>query len=278
MRSMRPRAGLVSALIVAASAMAAGCDVKMVADGDVSVDVFHGRAHDTWSRSYTIAPGGRLEIINVNGQISAEASTGATVEISAERSVSAGSDEAAAEVLAKIEMREEVGPDRVRVETLAPRLRLGGHKVTFVVKVPAGVNVDLRTVNGGVLLENVGGEVRATSTNGAVRGRLAGASLVDARTTNGGVDLDLTGALAPDARVTLTSVNGGIRLNVPQDTKARVQARCTNGRISVDGLPFAAEGEQNRRRVDGNLNGGGGRIELQTTNGGVTLGRSVGAT
>lgn len=274
MRSMRPRAGLVSALIVAASVMSAGCDLKMAADGDVSVDMFHGQAHDTWNRSYTLASGGRLEIINVNGQITAEASTGAAVEVSAERSVSASSDEAAAEVLARIEMREEVGVDRVRVETIAPRLRLGGHKVTFVVKVPAGVHVDLRTVNGGVLLENVGGEVRATSTNGAVRGRIASASLVDARTTNGGVDLELTGALTSDGRVTLTSVNGGVHLNVPPDTKAQVRARCTNGRISVDGLPFTAEGEQSRRRVDGSLNGGGGRIELQTTNGGVSLGRS----
>jgi len=42
----------------------------------------------------------------------------------------------------------------------------------------------------------------------------------------------------------------------------------------VNDLPFVAEGEQNRRRVDGTLNGGGARIELQTTNGGVSLSRS----
>ncbi len=273
MRPVTLRAGLVPALLVAA-AMAAGCDVKMAADGDFSVDLLHGQAKDTWTRTYTVAPGGRLEIINVNGQITAEASTGASVEVSAERSASASSDEAAADLLKKIEMREEVAADRVRIETLAPRLRMGGHKVTFVVKVPAGVHVDLRTVNGGVRLENVGGEVRASSTNGAVRGRIAGASLVDARTTNGGVELELTGALTADGRVTLTSVNGGVQLKVPHDTQAEVRARCTNGRIAVDDLPFTAVGEQNRRRVDGTLNGGGGRIELQTTNGGVTLGRS----
>ena len=41
-----------------------------------------------------------------------------------------------------------------------------------------------------------------------------------------------------------------------------------------EGLPLAVEGEKTRRRLDGTLNGGGGRIELQTTNGGVSLGRS----
>ncbi len=72
----------------------------------------------------------------------------------------------------------------------------------------------------------------------------------------------------------LTSVNGGVQLKVPHDTQAQVRARCTNGRVSVDGLPFSVEGERTRRRVDGTLNGGGGRIELQTTNGGVSLGPS----
>jgi len=82
------------------------------------------------------------------------------------------------------------------------------------------------------------------------------------------------GPLSADAKVLLTSVNGRVELKVPADTRAAVRARCTNGRISIDGLELATEGEQSRRRVDGTLNGGGGRIELQTTNGGVSLGRS----
>jgi hypothetical protein len=274
MRSLTPRARLGAVLLAGAVAVSAGCDVKMAADGDLSVDMWRGQAQDTWVRSYTIAPGGRLEIVNVNGQITAEASDGATVEISAERTASAGSDEGAKEFLDRIEMREEIGADRVRVQTVAPRVRLGNHKVTFTIKVPAGVHVDLRTVNGGVRLENVGGEVRASSTNGGVRGRVRAASLVEARTTNGGVELDITGPLAADARVLLTSVNGGVRLKVPEDTRADVRARCTNGRVSVDDLDIAVAGEQTRRRLDGTLNGGGGRIELQTTNGGVRLGRS----
>ena len=274
MRSLTPRAALASVLLAASLVASAGCDVKMAADGDLSVDMWHGQAQDTWSRSYTVAPGGHLEVININGQITAEASTGPTVEVRAERSASGSSDEAAKAFLDKIEMREEVGADRVRIETVAPRVRLGNHKVTYTIKVPTGVHVDLRTVNGGVRLENVGGEVRASSTNGGVRGRVAASSLVEARTTNGGVELELTGALAADGRVLLTSVNGGVQLKVPEDTKAQVRARCTNGRVSVDDLPFTAEGEQNRRRLDGTLNGGGGRIELQTTNGGVSLGRS----
>jgi hypothetical protein len=34
-------------------------------------------------------------------------------------------------------------------------------------------------------------------------------------------------------------------------------------------------GEQNRRRFEGTLNGGGGRVTLQTTNGGVRISKST---
>ena len=274
MRAMTAQAGVLMAMLAAVAPVSAGCDVKMAADGDLSLGMWGGHASDTWVRSYTVAPGGRLEIINVNGEIVAQATDGAAVEVRADRSASASSDDAAKDLLGRIEMREEVGPAIVRVETIAPRARLGGHKVTFAIKVPKGVHVDLRTVNGGVRLENVGGEVRASSVNGGVRGRLAESSLVEARTTNGGVELELSGGLAPGGRVMLTSVNGGVQLKVPQDTRADVRARCTNGRVSVNDLEIAVQGEQTRRRLDGTLNGGGGRIELQTTNGGVSLGRS----
>jgi hypothetical protein len=260
---------LVAALAVAASA---ACEIR-AGEGDFSIDVWRGQARDTWTRSYTIPAGGRIEIVNVNGQIRAEAWTGTTVEVTAERSATAGSDEAAQDHLRQIEMREEVGTDRVRIETRPPRIRFGGHKATFLVRVPAGVHVDLRTVNGGVQLDDVGGEVRATSTNGGVRGRIAAASLIEARTTNGGVEVDVTGPFAADGRLQLASVNGGVRLKLPADTRADLTARCTNGRVSVD-LPISVEGEQTRRRLQGTINGGGARIDLQTVNGGVTVARS----
>jgi len=269
----RTRAGIGTALLLVGAIGGAGCEVR-AGDGDFSFDVWQGRAQDTWERTYTIAPGGRIEVLNVNGEIRASASPDGTVRVVAERSARAGSDEAAQDVLRQIEMREEVGASRVRIETRGPRGAWRGHKVIYAVQVPVGVHVDLRTVNGGVRLDNVGGEVRATATNGGVSGRVADVSLVDARTTNGGVELEVSGTVARDGRVSLASVNGGVRLAVPQGTQADVTARCTNGRVSVSDLDFAVDGEQTRRRLSGRLNGGGARIDLQTTNGGVAIRRS----
>ncbi len=268
------RAGGWAAGVLAAALAGAGCEVRAGGDGDFSLGIWQGSAQDTWERSYTIAPGGHLEVINVNGEIRAEAATAGPVQVIAERRVTASSDDAAREQLARLEIREEAGPTRVRIETVVPRGRWGGHKVTYTVRVPAGVHVDLRTVNGGVRLDNVGGEVRATATNGGVHGRVTDVTLLDARTTNGGVELEVGGALAADGRVSLASVNGGVRLAVPDGTRADVTARCTNGRVSVEDFALDVDGEQTRRRVAGRLNGGGARIDLQTTNGGVALRRS----
>ncbi len=261
------------AIVALAGAIGSGCEVR-AGEGDFSFDFWQGRAQDTWERTYTVAPGGRVEVVNVNGEIRAEASPDGAVHVRAERSARAGSDQAAQDVLRQIEMREEVGASGVRIETRGPRGAWRGHKVTYAVQVPAGVHVDLRTVNGGVRLDNVGGDVRASSTNGGVRGRLTTVSLLDARTTNGGVELELSGALAQDGRVSLASVNGGVRLALPEATQADVTARCTNGRVTVSDLALDIEGEQTRRRVAGRLNGGGARIDLQTVNGGVAIRRA----
>lgn len=268
-RNRIPSAALVAVLVAASAA----CEIQ-AGEGDFSVDFSRGQARDTWTRSYPLPAGGRIEIINVNGQIRAEASTGSSVEVTVERSASAGSDEAARDLLSQVEMREEVSAERVRIETRAPRVRLGGVKAAYLVRVPAGVHVDLRTINGGVRLDGLGGEVRATSTNGGVQGRLAGASRLEARTTNGGVDVDVAGPIAEDGDLRLSSVNGGVRLKVPSETRADLTARCTNGRVSVSDLPMVVDGEQTRRRVQGSLNGGGARIDVQTTNGGVSISRS----
>lgn len=267
--------GFAAAWLLAGALASTGCEVR-AGDGDFSLDFASGRASDTWTRSYDLAPGGRLEVINTNGEILAEAGPAGAVEIRAERTARATSDDAARDLLSRTEMREEAGRDRVRVETVSPRLRMGGVTAKFVVRVPPGVHVDLRTVNGGVRLDNVGGEVRATTTNGGVRGRVSAVSVLDARTTNGGVDLQVTGPIAPEGRVSLASVNGGVKLAVPGDTRADVHARCVNGRVAVSDLDLSTsdEGESRRRRLQGTLNGGGARIDLQTTNGGVALGRS----
>jgi DUF4097 and DUF4098 domain-containing protein YvlB len=104
-----------------------------------------------------------------------------------------------------------------------------------------------------------------STTNGGVEGHgLSGP--VTASTTNGGMQMEMA---AVTGEVDLETTNGGIRLWLPPDAKANLEASCTNGRISVSDL--AVQGEQTRRRVSGTINGGGPRVAAETLNGGITI-------
>jgi hypothetical protein len=270
---MLSRLGTIG-LLLAFTAGTVACDVS-VGEGGFSMDLAHGKATDTWTRTYSIEPGGRLELINVNGRIEATPGEGTSVEISAERTARAATDESARELLGKIDMREEVGPTRVRVEVRPPRsFGMSGSDVKWTVKIPAGVAADLRNTNGRVVITGLSGEIRARTVNGGVEGRRLSPTSLDASTVNGGVDVELAGLGSTEGEFSLEAVNGGVELALPGDSRASLTARVTNGGINTSGLDLEVTGEQTRRRLEGTLNGGGTRINLQTTNGGVRISRS----
>jgi hypothetical protein len=272
---MRKRRALLSVGLAAGILCGTtACDIQVAGDG-LSVELATGRAQDTWTRSYAVAPGGRLELINVNGQISAEPASGSSVELVGERTARAATDDGARELLDKVEMREEAGESRVRVEVRAPRtFGVSSVEVRWSVKVPRGVVADIRNVNGRIALTGLEGEVHARTVNGGVEGRGLAVASLEASTTNGGVDVELTTPLTDEGTVSLESVNGGVVLALHEASRASVTARVTNGGVSVTGLEFQLTGEQTRRRFEGTLNGGGARVSLETTNGGVRISKS----
>lgn len=255
--------------ILALGAASAACDIN-VGDGGVNVGLSSGKATDEWTRTYTVAEHARFSVKNINGTVTIEPATGAsTIEVRAERTARAASDEAAKELLKKIEIVEDVKPDAVRIETKAPKSwGREGHEIKYFIKVPAGVAVEARTVNGGVRVNNVPNAVTAESVNGGVKGEGLTGHL-DASTTNGGIEVSLE-QLAQEG-VRLETVNGGVALVLPKTAKADISARVTNGGLHTGDLPIETVGEQSRRRLDGRLNGGGSRVELSTTNGGIHL-------
>jgi len=273
---MDRRRVLALGLAMAVSWATAACDVQVGQDGDFSLGVASGRAQDSWSRSYTLPAGGRFELVNVSGRIVAEPSSGEAIEVEAERIAKATSDEAAREMLGKVEVREETGASQVRVEVRSPRnVGVGGVEVRWTVKVPRGIVLDLRNTNGKVELSGLAGEVHVRTVNGGVEGRGLSVQTLEASTVNGGVDVEITQPLGGDGKVSVESVNGGVKLALPPASRASVVARVTNGGIDLGGLDLQKTGEQTRRRVEGTLNGGGTPVTLETTNGGVRLSKST---
>ena len=258
---MRAVAVLLPLLLVAS----AGCDIAMADHKE--------KETAEWKKTFQLQPGGRVEIGNINGRIEVRPGEGNAVEVIARKTASGPSRESAKEALGRIEIVDESTPTLVKVETKLQRnsggLFGGGSlQVEYIVRVPAGVELHASTVNGGVEIEGVTGKVHAEATNGGIRARDISGQ-IEATTTNGGVDVDL--ARLSDAGVKLECTNGGIKLRLPADSKASISARITNGGIETSGLSLESSGEQSRRRLDGRLNGGGARIDLEGTNGGIRI-------
>jgi hypothetical protein len=263
--------------ILGAAFLLSACDVR-VGEGGFSLGMARGRATDEWTRTYTVAPGGQLEIVNTNGLIELSPAMGPEVEVRASREVRANSDEAAREDLQKLQILEEIAPDRVKVETRTNG-RTGfmhGPRVTveYRVRVPAGLRVSVKTENGGVRIENVDGRFVAATTNGGVTARgISGA--LEATSVNGGIQLDLA-SVTGDVRA--VTVNGGVRLELPSDVKAEIEAGTVNGGVSIDDR-FDFSGDRDGtsgvpggpKRLSGKINGGGHKISVHTTNGGVRV-------
>ena len=255
---------LLGVVLALALPFAAACDI---------VGGFAGneRASETWTKTYQLAAGGHVEISNVNGKIALTGSDTDKVEVNAEKVGRGNSPEAAREALKRIEIQENVSADRVQLETKIQRVagfNTGGGEVRYTVRVPSGASVKLHTVNGGIEVENVRGRAELETTNGGiVARRVAGA--LNASTTNGGVEAEIDQLSAEG--VQMECVNGGLRLKMPKGASADIDARVVNGGISVDGLNIDTQGETSRRRLQGKLNGGGPKVRIEGTNGGIQL-------
>jgi len=262
LRRVRPM--LPAVLLIAAACGLVACDVVMNSmEGGIGGGRF--KAEKTYAKTFQLGAAGTVEIVNTNGKITVEAVDGTTVEVKATIVAKGASDEAAAELLKQIEMKEEASPTRVRLEAKPPSRR-SVIEVVYVLRVPRSAKVDLQNVNGIIDITGVKAGVKAETTNGGVKGRdLAGA--VNASTTNGSLDIQMA-SVGPDG-VKLDTTNGGIELTLPADAKATLNARCVNGGIAVSDLPFEKDADSSRRKVDGKINGGGPVLSLETVNGGV---------
>jgi len=258
----------VSALLVPlalVTLVSAGCDI-------VTADL-RSEESSTWHKTYTLDANGRVEIGNVNGKITVEASSGNTVDVTATKKARGATPEAAKAALERATIVENASGALVKIDTKVARMEgivfNGGNlQVEYHVKVPAGAEVRFTTTNGGIEVSDLTGRVYAETTNGGITARNIGGQ-IDASTTNGGLDIDMSRIADGGAKLEFT--NGGIKLRLPKDGKANINASITNGGIDTGDLSIDGAGENTRRRLDGKLNGGGPRIQIEGTNGGIRL-------
>ena len=266
--------GVLCLAILPVASICAGCDVK-VGDSGVSFDVTHGRANDEWKRTYTLTKGGRLEIVSGGGPINVTSSDGQTVQITIIREARESTDAKAQQALKEETIAEDVTPDRVKVQTIRPSdnaAPFGRRRISteYRVSIPAGLHVSITAENADVSLTGVQGQFTLANTNGGFRARGLSGSIT-ANTVNGVIEFDMDQITG---EVTATTVNGSVRLGLPTNVNATLDARSVNGFVNVDDdFPFNVA-ERERLHVSGRFGKGGPAITLNTTNGPVFIGEA----
>jgi hypothetical protein len=226
------------------------------------------RAADRWVRSYALAAGGELQVVNTTGTVEVEGDTGTTVDVVADRIARATTENAARDLLPRITITEQAAPGRVVIQSE----RLGGImigasvEIDYHVKVPAGLVLRVRNTNGTIIVRRLVGRAVLADFNGQIAAEALDGG-IEARTVNGGVNVDAT-TVGRDP-IDLRTTNGQIDVSLPAEASGTLLATATNGSIDVNGLRFESMGEQTRRRVRGRLNSGGTPIELATVNGSI---------
>lgn len=251
---------------------------RVVTESSVSVGParsYRGVAREaefTWTGK--IEEGGTLEIKGINGGIEAFSSTGSDVEVYAlkkarrsdvsEVSIDVVRHGQGITICAVYPGRDNfcAPGDEGRMST-----RNNDVSVRFEVRVPEGVSFIGRTVNGKVEAMNMPADVQAYTVNGSVE--LTAAGQAKARTVNGSIKASV-GAPSWEGALDFQTVNGSVRVVLPEGVNAEVAGSTLHGRIQTD-FPLTMSGFSGSKKISGVLGSGGGELKLQSTNGSIQV-------
>jgi hypothetical protein len=148
--------------------------------------------------------------------------------------------------------------------------------VSFQILVPRSTNLDLKTMNGGISISDVEGQIVFDAKNGGINlQNLAGD--VKGSTVNGGIKIELSGNSWKGAGLDVKTTNGGVSIDMPAGYAARFETKTVNGgfKSEIPGLQNEKSENDGYRRpgadISRDLNGGGPLVRAITTNGGVKV-------
>ena len=115
--------------------------------------------------------------------------------------------------------------------------------------------------SGDISAEIVNGDVELEGVSGNVNGRAV----------NGSIEVALVGDRLAGEGVTLVTVNGPVKVRMPEGFSARLELETVSGGMDVD-FPITISGQLGRS-ISTTLGGGGPSVRVETTGGAIRVGR-----
>jgi hypothetical protein len=170
----------------------------------------------------------------------------------------------------------------VRVNAVSGRIRSDGPmtfneehwSTTFVLDVPRDTRLALNTHNGRISIEEFRGTANMRTQNGGIVLRDVGGD-VKGYAHNGSLNIELTGRGWDGVGLDLETRNGPVRLSLPVGYSAELETGTVNGRVQIDFPVIIHAGRE--RRFTTTLGSGGPKIRAVTTNGPVRVSAVAGA-
>jgi DUF4097 and DUF4098 domain-containing protein YvlB len=209
-----------------------GCMIDL-GDNDRFKEDFH--------KSFEVDAGALLSVENFNGAIEITGAEGRTVDVSGTKYASTK------DALSELRVDMQGSASSVRIRTERPDSWMGGGGVRYTIRVPKKMLLDrVQSSNGRIQVENIDGNARLRTSNGAIRATDIKGEL-SAETSNGRIEIR-----GLDGNANLRTSNGPIDAEA---THGRFEAHTSNGKIDVR-LSEAAAADP---------------VQLETSNGHVEL-------
>jgi putative adhesin len=148
---------------------------------------------------------------------------------------------------------------RVDVHTSGGSIRIGDTEGPVQAKTSGG-SIDIRHAAGDLYARTSGGSIVIEEALGTV----------DAQTSGGSIRARL--AQQPSADSRLATSGGNITVSLAPNVSVDVDAHTSGGDVESD-LPITLLGRQSESRLEGKINGGGPKLVLRSSGGGIRLRR-----
>lgn len=157
--------------------------------------------------------------------------------------------------------------NRMAVRTVSVSPAGIGTQLDYEICVPRALpRLELATANGRIKIGDYNGTIDARTANGAIR--LAGTrSFERLSTSNGLIDAEVRSL---DADTLATTSNGAVRLLIDPSLNATIEARTSNGRVTVSGLALNTSTVTSNDLI-GTIGSGVNTLRVETSNGAITL-------
>ena len=258
---------------------------------------------EEWNRTFPVTGRASLRVVTNDGHVTVRGSDRrdiavriVTVGLNLQRDVIVD----AKQIGSSIEVTAKMRPRFYFIDWGQRRLRIE-------VEMPRAADLDVRSSDGGLEVDNVAGRVTLTTSDGAITvrdvkgdlrlhtsdGSITGLGLdgaLDANTSDGSIRVsgrfDHLGLGTSDGRIvaeaaagsavgdgwSMRTSDGPVTLRLPAGFKADLDASAGDGSIAVD-FPVEVSGNWGRHRLQGPMNGGGGPLVLRTGDGSIRVGK-----